>query len=81
MKPEIESAGSHDGAQLSSLSDVGDGQSNELGVDTLTKLSSLIEKNAQQITEAVKHREIGTVREIWNSMLDDLLGPKKDSKS
>lgn len=77
MKPQIESVVSKDGAQMSHLSDVGDGHSTEMPVETLAQLSSILGNNAQKFVDMVKDKDESTIRTIWNGFLDDLLGAKE----
>lgn len=77
MKPQIETASQKTSAEMSHMSDVGDGHTNEMSVDTLTKLTDILGSKGQEFVEAVKGKDESTVRQIWNSLLDDMFGSKK----
>lgn len=62
---------------MSHMSDVGDGHSHEISVETLSQLSTILGKNAEKFVEMVKDKDEGTMRQLWNGFLDDLLGSKK----
>lgn len=79
MKPEIETATQRTGAEMSHMSDVGDGQSHEMSVQTLSDLSQIVGDSAQKLVEAVKDKDEGTIRKIWNGFLDDVFGAKSSS--
>lgn len=81
MKPQIETASEKTGAEMSHMSDVGDGHSHEISVETLTQLSSILGKNAQQFVEMVKDKDESTIRKIWSGFLDDVFGAKKPGAS
>lgn len=76
MKAEISAL---DGStNASAMSDVHDGHTlGEMTVDALTSLTDTVTKSAHQVSEAVTDKEGGSVRQVWNGFLDDLLGPKR----
>lgn len=77
MKPQIETASERTPAEMSHMSDVGDGHSHEISVETLSELSSILGSNAQKFVEMVKDKDESTIRKIWNGLLDDVFGSKK----
>lgn len=77
MKPQIETASEKTSAEMSHMSDVGDGQSHEISVENLAQLSSILGNNAQKFVEMVKDKDEGTIRKIWSGFLDDVFGAKR----
>ena len=80
MKPQIETVSNLGSAEMSHLSDVGDGHSSEMSVETLSELSNILGNNAQKFVEMVKDKDEGTIRQIWSGFLDDVFGAKNTSK-
>ena len=80
MKPQIETVVERDHAQMSTLSDVGDGHTNEMSIETLADLSGILGTNAQKFVDMVKDKDETTIRTMWNGFLDDLLGAKQQNK-
>jgi len=79
MKPEIETASQKNGGEMSHMSDVGDGQTVEMSVETLAELSNILGKDAQKFADMVKDKDEGTIRKLWNGFLDDVFGAKQGS--
>lgn len=77
MKPQIETVTEKTGTEMSRMSDVGDGHSHEISVETLSQLSAIVGKNAEKFVEMVKDKDESTMRKLWSGFLDDLLGSKK----
>lgn len=77
MKPQIETAAEKTGAEMSHMSDVGDGHSHEISVETLSELSSILGNNAQKFVDMVKDKDESTIRKIWSGFLDDVFGSKR----
>lgn len=77
MKPQIETATA---ADLSHMSDIGDGQSEEMSIDTLTKLTDILGSKGKDFADALKTKDESTVRVLWNSLLDDIFGSQKQKK-
>lgn len=81
MQPQIETASQTEGANLSHMSDIGDGHTNEMSVETLSQLSSILGNNAKKFVEMVKDKDESTIRKIWSGFLDDVFGPQKSSRA
>lgn len=77
MKPEIATVSETTGTEMSHMSDVGDGHSHEIPVETLAQLSTILGKNAEKFVEMVKDKDESTMRQLWSGFLDDLLGSKR----
>lgn len=78
MKPQI-SALNEDSA--SAMSDVHDGHhATEMSVEILTTLTETVGKSARQLVDMVKDKDQTTIRQLWNGILDDILGPKQSPK-
>lgn len=80
MQPQIETVEEKSAAEMSHMSDIGDGQTHEISVDTLAQLSSILGNDAKKFVEMVKDKDEGTVRKLWSGFLDDLLGEKARTK-
>lgn len=80
MTPQIETAAQTTHANLSHMSDVGDGHTNEMSVETLSQLSDLLGSNAKKFVEMVKDKDESTIRKIWSGFLDDIFGGSKSTK-
>lgn len=80
MKPQIESVTEKSGAEVSHFSDVGDGHSAEMSVETLSELSNILGSNAQKFVDMVKDKDEGTIRKLWSGFLDDVFGAKNQTK-
>lgn len=76
MKPQIESVSGQSPAEISHFSDVGDGQSSEMSIDTLSDLSKIMGNNAQKFVDQMKDQDEGTIRKLWAGFLDDVFGSK-----
>lgn len=74
MKAQISSVNALAGDAISHMSDVGDGHTEEMAVDTLAKLSTVLGNNVESLADQVKAKEQGTVSKVWSGFLDDLLG-------
>lgn len=79
MQPQIETASEKNGAEMSHMSDVGDGQTTEMSVETLSQLSSILGNNAQKFVDMVKDKDESTIRKLWTGFLDDVFGAKQGS--
>ncbi|KAK5947248.1 hypothetical protein PMZ80_001397 [Knufia obscura] len=79
MKPEIETASEKNGAEMSHMSDIGDGQTTEMSVETLAQLSNILGNNAHKFVDMVKDKDESTIRKIWSGFLDDVFGEKQAS--
>lgn len=79
MAPQIETAQQKTPSEMSHMSDVGDGHTTEMSVETLSELSNILGTNAQKFVDMVKDKDEGTIRKIWSGFLDDLLGSKNQS--
>lgn len=79
MMPHIETASLKTGAEMSHMSDVGDGQSHEMSIETLADLSGILGNNAQKFVEMVKDKDESTIRKLWSGFLDDVFGSKSGS--
>lgn len=77
MKPQIETAA---GAEMSHMSDIGDGHSEEMSIETLTKLTDVLGSKGKDLAEAFKSQDKGTIRVLWNSLLDDIFGAQKQKQ-
>jgi hypothetical protein len=53
----------------------------ELPVEIFTALTENVGKNAKQFVEMVKDKDEATIRKIWSGFLDDLFGPRKETKA
>ncbi len=75
MKAEISAM---DDSNTSVMSDVHDGHhATEMTVEMLTALTETVGKSARQLVENLKDKDEGTIRTIWQGLLDDILGPQK----
>lgn len=79
MRPEIETATHKSGAEMSHMSDVGDGHTTEMSIETLSDLSNILGINTSKLVEMVKDKDEGTIRKVWSGFLDDLLGARNKS--
>lgn len=79
MKPQIESVSGRTAGEMSHFSDVGDGHSSEMSIETLSDLSNILGNNAQKFVEMVKDKDEGTIRKLWAGFLDDVFGAKNQS--
>lgn len=79
MQPQIETASQKTGSEMSHMSDVGDGHTTEMSIDTLSQLSNILGNNAQKFVEMVKDKDEGTIRKLWSGFLDDVFGAKQGS--
>ena len=67
-----------DDSNTSVMSDVHDGHhATEMTVEMLTALTETVGKSARQLVENLKDKDEGTIRTIWQGLLDDILGPQK----
>lgn len=76
MKPQIVTASEKTAEEMSHMSDVGDGHSHEMSIETLSQLSSIVGKNAQTFVEMAKDKDESTIRKLWSGFLDDVFGSK-----
>lgn len=76
MKPQIETVEEKTAAEMSHMSDIGDGQTTEMSVETLAELTNILGNDAKRFVESVKDKDEGTIRKLWSGFLDDLLGAK-----
>jgi hypothetical protein len=75
MKAEISAIES---ANTSAMSDVHDGHhATEMTVEMLTSLSETVGKSARKFANNLTDKDDSTIRALWQSFLDDLLGPQK----
>ena len=78
LKPEISAI---NGDAASAMSDVHDGHSlNEMSVEALTALTETVSKSARQFADRAAENN-SAVRQIWDSFLDDVFGPKGKPRS
>ncbi|RMZ89418.1 hypothetical protein DV736_g3359, partial [Chaetothyriales sp. CBS 134916] len=78
MKAEISIMTSDNSTAASAFSDVHDGHhATEMSVDTLTALTELVDKSGRRSVDTVNDQDQGQIRQLWQGLLDDLLGPKK----
>jgi len=80
MKPQIETAAHSESVNISHMSDIGDGHTNEMSVETLSQLTTLLGNNAQKFVDKIKDKDESTIRQLWNGLLDDIFGPQKSAK-
>jgi hypothetical protein len=75
MKAELSSI---ELGNTSVMSDVHDGHTaTEMTVEMLTTLTETVGKSARQFVEELKDKDEGTIRSLWQGLLDDILGPSK----
>ena len=79
MTPEIESVTHKDDAEMSHMSDIGDGQTTEMSIETLAEMSNILGDNAHKVVDMVKDKDEGTIRKLWSGFMDDVFGPKQGS--
>ncbi len=77
MMPHIETASEKNGAEMSHMSDVGDGHTTEMSVETIAQLSGILGNKAQKFVEMVKDKDESTIRKLWSGFLDDVFGAKQ----
>jgi len=76
MKPQIETASEKNSGEMSHMSDVGDGHTTEMSIETLSQLSNILGNNAQKFVDMVKDKDESTIRKLWGGFLDDVFGAK-----
>lgn len=81
MQPQIETVEEKSPAEMSHMSDIGDGQTHEIPVETLSQLSSIMGDSGKKFVEMVKDKDEGTIRKLWSGFLDDLLGEKAKTRA
>jgi hypothetical protein len=77
MKPEIVSASPF--SFVLPVADSHDGHAN--GIDFHTTMTDFMMTSVAKPVEKQIEKQVGVMREVWNSMLDDVLGAKGSPKS